>query len=103
MMAHTGFAAASKTPELELEESEADRLARALSTLSSYYPGAVISPKTMAWVGVISACGAVYGTRFTAIRIRMMMEKTPSKSDMDDGKVIDMTPHIGQSGNGYNP
>lgn len=72
------LAAAVKTPELELDKTEAELLAKNIAAVNAHY-GKVIDPKIMAWTGLIMACGTVYAPRVAAIRLRMSMEPKAPK------------------------
>lgn len=63
-----------KTPELEIDQKEAALLSRHMAEVASHY-NVEIDPKVMAWVGFFGACGAIYGPRIAAFRIRKNMER----------------------------
>lgn len=72
------LAAATKTPELEIDKEEGKLLAENIAAVNAHY-GKVIDPKVMAWTGLIMACGKVYGTRALALRLRWAEEKQATK------------------------
>jgi hypothetical protein len=65
--------AAMIAPELELSREESKDLAAALADVNQYY-NHVVDPKILAWVGLISVCGKVYGPRVGAVILRKKME-----------------------------
>lgn len=68
------LAAITKTPELGIEASEAEQIAKAYATLAEFYPALKQSEKSIAWVNMFSALGMVYGTRAVTIYKRKKME-----------------------------
>lgn len=72
------LAAAVKTPELELDKTEAKELAENIAAVNAFY-GKVIDPKIMAWTGLIMTCGKIYAPRVAAIKLRHSMEKPAQK------------------------
>jgi hypothetical protein len=71
---HAIIAAAVNVPELELDQSEADRLAKALGDIAKHHP-TVINPRVADYVHLATALGVVYGPRVMAIRHRRAKEK----------------------------
>lgn len=63
-----------KTPELEITKDEAKQLSDGVQAVAREY-NHVINPKTAAWIQLCVACGAVYGTRIVAIRMREKAER----------------------------
>lgn len=74
MLVHVGLASATKTPELELEDKEADTLAQATARVLEEFDFTP-SPKTQAIVGLIVACGTIYGPKAYAVKMRWDEEK----------------------------
>lgn len=74
MLVHVGLASATKTPELELEEKEADTLAQATARVLEEFDFTP-SPKVQAVVGLIVACGSIYGPKAIQIKMRWDAEK----------------------------
>lgn len=68
--AHVGLAAAFKAPAWELDDGEAKRLADAAKAVLAHHDTPEISGYAMDWVGLIIACGTVYGPRVAAMRAR---------------------------------
>lgn len=64
----------TKTPELELEQEEANALATSGLTLAAMYD-ITPDPKLQAMILFASQLGMVYGTRFVAIKARKAQEK----------------------------
>lgn len=71
---HTMLAAATKTPELALDEKEARGIAEAATKVAAFYDVAA-SAKTIAWANLVSALGVVYGPRVIAIGMRRKHER----------------------------
>lgn len=57
------------TPELELDQAEADRLAKAAGEVAKHYAVAV-DPKKLAWANLIGTLGFLYVPRIIAARAR---------------------------------
>lgn len=72
---HEIAAALLKVPELEVDEQEALKLAKAIIHLQSFYPAVDVPAKVMAWAGVAIAAGQVYAPRIGAISIRTKRER----------------------------
>lgn len=66
-------------PEFEIDEDEALTLAKALQRLQKFYPSVDVPAQALAWIGLFSACGKVYGTRVAAYKLRKSHEKAKSK------------------------
>lgn len=84
---HQMGAAMLKTPELEISKDEAKQLSDAVQAVAKEY-NHVINPKTAAWIQLCVACGAVYGARIVAVRMR---EKQAKKAKVH---VMPATPPI---------
>lgn len=67
------LAAIAKVPELELDQSEADALARAVANVARHY-NLKASSKAVDWTGLIMCIGTVYGSRAVAIRASRMAD-----------------------------
>lgn len=91
MVFHTMIAAATKTPELELDESEAKGLSESGLTLLSLYE---IRPDPKVEAAIIFAgnVGFVYGTRIVAIRARKAQEAKAKKEKSAEVFGADGTP-----------
>lgn len=57
-----------------MEKEETDKLAGAVMKVSAEYGSVAISPKTLAWVNLAMVCGALYGPRLAAFKVRKMAE-----------------------------
>lgn len=68
-------AASFEAPELLLSPDEAATIADAAHNVSAHYNHAM-DPKTLAWLNLAIAVGAVYGTRIFAIRNRLANQRT---------------------------
>lgn len=74
---HTGLAIIAKTPELELDENEADKITKAGLGVARHYANVQMTEKAADWVALFSALGAVYGPRWMAIKIRRQNTRPP--------------------------
>lgn len=72
--------------ELELDEDESQKLARAVERVNSLYSNFVVPEKVLAWIGLLTVLGAVYGPRIATYNLRKSEEKRKSP------KVVDVTP-----------
>ena len=70
---HSAIAGFLETPELELDGSEATKLAGAMQRVADQYP-VRITPKLMAWLNLSFVAGGIYGSRYAAIKVRLKME-----------------------------
>lgn len=66
---HAMLAGMLKTPELELDPSEAKLLGDAAENVMKHYD-VTASAKTIAWVNLAMICGQVYGPRIFAMQMR---------------------------------
>lgn len=71
---HMMAAAATKTPELAIDNSEAAMMASAISAVQSHYDFDVSAEVTI-WVNLITATAAVYGPRAVTIYNRKKKER----------------------------
>lgn len=76
---HAMLAAITKTPELALDPSEANKLGAAIVGVQQHYD-VLVDAKTMAWINLAMTAGAIYGTRIFAITARKGKEKEAKKS-----------------------
>jgi hypothetical protein len=78
------LASSLSTPELELTEDEAHKVAVASANVAEHY-SVSLDPKTAAWIQLGMVCGSVYGSRIVAIYVRRQMESdeqgTPPKAE----------------------
>ena len=74
MLFHTSIAAMTQTPELVLEEAEAEAVATSGLTLAAMYD-LTPDPKLQAMINFAMILGTTYGTRVIAIRARKSQEK----------------------------
>lgn len=74
MIFHSSLAAITRTPELELDESEAKGLSESGLTLLSLYDIRP-DPKVEAAIMFAGQVGLIYGTRVVAIRARKAQAK----------------------------
>lgn len=71
---HSGLSAVMHTPEFELDETEAKKLANATDELARFYNVAP-SAEVKVWMNFVGAAGAVYAPRFVAIAARKKRDK----------------------------
>jgi hypothetical protein len=67
--------------ELEIEDSEAEKLAAAILRVNKLYGDKVIPESVLAWGGLLMTCGAVYGPRFAAHGLRVKAEAEKKKNE----------------------
>lgn len=78
MSAHMMAATFLKSPELALQQSEADALAGAIAEVEKHY-SVSLSPETRAWLGLATVGAMIYGPRAYLISKRRKAEKGPAK------------------------
>jgi hypothetical protein len=71
---HIGLAAATKTPELALEEQESEILAKSIANVLDEFDIRP-DPKVEAIVGLVTTAGMIYGPRVYLISERKKREK----------------------------
>ena len=74
MVSHMGLANATKTPELELDKTEADALANATAKVMEAFDVRP-DPRFVAVAGLVSVAGSVYGPRIYMIQDRHKTER----------------------------
>jgi hypothetical protein len=80
MIVHAGIASATKTPELELTEPEANQLGKSVGAVMDEF-GFQPDPRTQAIVGLVITAGMIYGPRMYLIRERIAEPKKAPASD----------------------
>jgi hypothetical protein len=75
LMAHQWAAVLLKTPELMIDETEAQSLSDAYDVFCEHHEVPILSPKRMSEINLIAAMALVYGPRFVAVRNRTKDEK----------------------------
>lgn len=80
MIVHAGLAGVTSTPEMVIDESEAEMLARASANVLEQFD-LKPDPKTQAIVGLVLAAGTVYGPRVYLINQRKAQEKRESAAN----------------------
>lgn len=88
---HLALSAMTRTPELMLDPDEAALLAKASMDVMSFYDNMKIAPQTVAWVGLISALGSVYGPRFVALRIKAKTKAPEPEPEIKPSTMGDAT------------
>jgi hypothetical protein len=81
---HLALSAATKVPELALDESEARQLAEAAAEVQSHYEASFIDPKTMAWIQLGMVAASVYGPRAVVVMMRKKQEKEAKHHPQDN-------------------
>lgn len=71
-----------QVPELELDETEAAKLGKALNRLNELYSGMVMPPKVAAWLHLGITAGTIYGPRAIAYNLRKKNEKGKQPIDV---------------------
>lgn len=72
---HLALSAATKVPELRLDQDEARELAKAAANVQSHYEASIVDPKTMAWIQLGMVAASVYGPRVMSYSLRTKAEK----------------------------
>lgn len=90
-MAHVGLAMAFRAPDLEIAETEAERLSGALQKVMRHYDIPDIASETKDWIGLIICCGSIYGPRISASFMEKKMAQATAQADADGSNVINMT------------
>lgn len=80
VIVHAGFAAVTDTPELEIDESEAEYLARSTANVMEQFD-LKPDPKTQAIIGLIVAAGTIYGPRIYMIKARQVATSKERKAN----------------------
>jgi hypothetical protein len=79
---HALLAGIAKTPELQIDATEAKLLAQGIVDVAKFYPVAV-DPKMLAWINLTMIAGTIYGTRVFALAATK-----PAKEERADGPTI---------------
>lgn len=69
------MAAMSQTPELQISPNEAKLIADSVQKVGRHYSNSVMSEKSMDWLNLFSALGAVYIPRAFAIKMRQASDR----------------------------
>lgn len=91
-VAHAAAAGLTRCPELQLSGQEAEVLGKALDAVAQEF-GVVVSSKTQAVIGLVSAMALIYPQRFAAIASR---RKTERKAAADARKPPGPPPEASQ-------
>lgn len=70
---HTMLAMQLNTPELVVDETEADQFLKAAQNVARHY-SVETTQKALDWIVFCGACASVYGTRAVAISVRRRAE-----------------------------
>lgn len=76
---HDLTAMLTRIEELELDDSEAEKLAVSLIALGKYYPNVDVPGKYMAWMNLLTTMGTVYSPKVATYRIRKKNERRAAK------------------------
>lgn len=68
----------TRIPELNLDPSEAAKMAQSIANVAAQYDVA-IAAKTLAWLDLTATIGGIYGTRAYAYHLRMQAESKARK------------------------
>lgn len=90
-MAHVGLAVAFRSPDLELAETEGEKLAAAVQKVARHYDIPDIASETKDWIGLIICCGSIYGPRISAAFMEKKMNEQAAKAEADGSNVVHMT------------
>lgn len=82
-IAHVGLAVATKTPELELENKEAETLSKSIVNVLDQFD-VKPDPRVTAFVGLITTAGTIYYPRYYLIKERRKTEKKSKVKDATD-------------------
>jgi hypothetical protein len=82
-------AAILETPELELDEGEATKIADAVANVAAQYEHK-LNPKVMAWLNLAMVSGGIYGTRIFAIRARIVAEVASKSAPKPQPQVVNI-------------
>lgn len=89
-MAHVGLAMAFQNPDIELAETEGEKLSTALQKVLRHYDVPAVSAQVTDWIGLIVCCGTIYGPRISASMMeRKIKEREAAKAATDN--VVEMT------------
>lgn len=78
MFVHAALASATNIPEIAINDDEGKHLARAIADVQQHY-GAVLDPKTQAWVNLAIVAGSMYLPRVMIARARMQLAHAPQQ------------------------
>jgi hypothetical protein len=77
---HQSLALWTKTPELEIEPSEAQLLANAAGKVARWYKLPGVAQKTIDWANLAMALNVVYGPRVVVMRARKAQEAQEART-----------------------
>jgi hypothetical protein len=81
-MVHTWASVLLKTPEIELEQDEAKRLANAYNEFCQWHDVPILTPKRMSEINLVAVALSLYGPRFVAWRNRMKQERQEKRGNI---------------------
>jgi hypothetical protein len=90
-MAHVGLSVAFRSPDLELAETEGEKLAAAVQKVARHYDIPDIASETKDWIGLIICCGSIYGPRISAAFMEKQMHKAEAKAQDEGSNIVHMT------------
>lgn len=88
---HAVAAAITKTPELELDESESKKLAKSIEGVTDQYK-LTLDPKVAAYIDLVSTVGMIYGPRAVSIYVRRKAERAKLVQQNNTGNVTPIRP-----------
>lgn len=68
------LASFTNIPEIEMEQKEAEEIAKAAAEVAKHYPALDMAPKAVDWANLIICVGTAYGSRYAAYRMRLKAE-----------------------------
>jgi len=90
-MVHIGLAVATRSPDMELADSEGEKLAAAIQKVARHYDIPDIASETKDWIGLIICCGSIYGPRISAAFMEKKMTEADAKAQAEGANVVHMT------------
>jgi hypothetical protein len=90
---HLGLASLTKTPELQLEDSESKALAYSIANVMEQFDMSP-DPRFVAVGGLITTCASIYGPRAYLIRERRKEEKKPAKNDIASNVTVESNGNV---------
>lgn len=90
---HAMGAVLLKTPELELADEEAAKLAGAIAHVNELYGGIILPEKAAAWINLVMVAGTIYGPRIIVINAKKKSGKPAERSE-PEADVVFMGPIV---------
>ncbi|MEB2589879.1 hypothetical protein SOP87_30075, partial [Bacillus cereus] len=100
VMAHVAMATAFRSDLLVIDDSEGDKLAGAVQKVLRHYDLPDVASETKDWIGLILACGSVYGPRVAAAWAKRNTPPAPGTPQQEDNNVVSMVGAMNHPGPG---